>query len=130
VSLEWTEPWLNRTPSGLCSFVLTGGYQLRLGVLGVPLIMVPDKTGESKVFGPEILQEAEKQVQIIRENLKIAQSRQKSYADNRRRELMFEVGDFVYLKVSPMRGMKRFKVKGKLSPRYIGPFKIVKEKVK
>jgi hypothetical protein len=80
---------------------------------------------ETQVFGPEILQEAEKQVQIIRENLKTAQSRQKSYADNRRRELTFEVGDFVYLKVSPMRGMKRFKVKGKLSPRYIGPFKIL-----
>jgi hypothetical protein len=54
--------------------------------------------------------------------------RQKSYADNRRRELVFEVGDFVYLKVSPMRGMKRFKVKGKLSPRYIGPFKILERK--
>ena len=87
-----------------------------------------NQTGESQVFGPEILQEAEKQVQIIRENLKTAQSRQKSYADNRRRELMFEVGDFVYLKVSPMRGMKRFKVKGKLSPRYIGPFKILERK--
>jgi hypothetical protein len=60
--------------------------------------------------------------------LKTAQSRQKSYADNRRRELIFEVGDFVYLKVSPMRGMKRFKVKGKLSPRYIGPFKILERK--
>jgi hypothetical protein len=57
--------------------------------------------------------------------LKTAQSRQKSYADNRRTELIFEVGDFVYLKVSLMRGMKRFKVKGKLSPRYIGPFKIL-----
>jgi hypothetical protein len=67
-------------------------------------------------------------VQIIRENLKTAQSRQKSYADNRRRELMFEVGDFVYLKVSPMRGMKRFKVQGKLSPRYIGSFKILERK--
>jgi hypothetical protein len=52
----------------------------------------------------------------------------KIYADNRRRELMFEVGDFVYLKVSPMRGMKRFKAKGKLSPRYIGPFKILERK--
>src|SRR5688500_12661692 len=87
-----------------------------------------NQPGESQVFGPEILQEAEKQVHIIRENLKTAQSRQKSYADNRRRELMFEVGDFVYLKVSPMRGMKRFKVKGKLSPRYIGPFKILERK--
>jgi hypothetical protein len=52
----------------------------------------------------------------------------KNYADNRIRELIFEVGDFVYLKVSPMRGMKRFKVKGKLSPRYIGPFKILERK--
>jgi hypothetical protein len=60
--------------------------------------------------------------------LKTAQSRQKSYADNRRRELIFEVGDFVYLKVSPMRGMKRFKVKGKLSHCYIGPFKILERK--
>jgi hypothetical protein len=67
-------------------------------------------------------------VQIIRENLKTAQSRQRSYADNRRRELRFEVGDFVYLKVSPMRGMKRFKFKGKLSTRYIGPFKILERK--
>jgi hypothetical protein len=64
----------------------------------------------------------------LSENLKTAQSRQKSYADNRRRELIFEVGDFVYLKVSPMRGMKRFKIKGKLSPRYIGPFKILERK--
>jgi hypothetical protein len=76
-----------------------------------------NQTRESQVFGTEILQEAEKQVQIIREILKTAQSTQKSYADNRRRELIFEVGDFVYLKVSPMRSMKRFKVKGKLSPR-------------
>jgi hypothetical protein len=87
-----------------------------------------NQTGESQVFGPEILQEAEKQVHIIRKNLKIAQSRQKSYADNRRRELIFKVGDSVYLKVSPMRGMKRFKVKRKLSPRYIGPFKILGRK--
>jgi hypothetical protein len=75
-----------------------------------------NQTGESQVFGPEILQAAEKQVQIIRENLKTSKSRQKSYADNRIRELSFEVGDFMYLKVSPMRGMRRFKVKGKLSP--------------
>jgi hypothetical protein len=80
------------------------------------------------VFGPEILQEAEKQVQIVRENLKTTQSRQKSYANNRRRELIFEVGDYVYLKVSPIRGMRRFKVKGNLSPRYIGPFKILETK--
>jgi hypothetical protein len=62
---------------------------------------------------------------MARETLKVAQTRQKSYADKRRWDLPFEVGDFVYLKVSPMRGTHRFKVKGKLAPRYVGPFKIV-----
>ena len=84
-----------------------------------------NQTGESQVFGPEVLQLVEKQVQTIRQNLKVEQSRQKSYADTRRRDLVFEIGDFVYLKVSPMRGVKRFYTKGKLSPRYMGPFKII-----
>jgi hypothetical protein len=61
---------------------------------------------------------------MIRENLRIAQSRQKSYADNRRRLLEFNEGNHVHLKVSPIRGMRRFKVKGKLSPRFIGPFRV------
>jgi hypothetical protein len=75
-----------------------------------------------------VLKDTDKQVQMIRENLEAAQSRQKSYADKRRRDLSSEVGDFVYLKVSPMRGTCRFKVKGKLAPRYVGPFKIVNRK--
>jgi hypothetical protein len=62
---------------------------------------------------------------IVRENLKVAQSWQKHYADNRRRDLAFEVGDFVYLKGSPMGGLHRFKVKGKMSPRYVWPFKVL-----
>jgi hypothetical protein len=65
---------------------------------------------EWKVFGPDILQEARKQVHMVRENFRVAQSRQKSYVDHRRRELSFDMGDFVYLKVSPMRGLRRFKV--------------------
>jgi hypothetical protein len=83
-----------------------------------------DQTRERQFFGPELIQEAEEQVRIIRENLRVAQTRQKSYADNRRRPLEFEEGDYVYLKMSPLRGMRRFKVKGKLSPRYIEPFLI------
>jgi hypothetical protein len=82
------------------------------------------QTGESQVFGPKVLQDAEKQVQMVRESLKDAQSQQKSYAD-KRRDLSFEIGDFVYLKVSPMRGTRRFRVKGKVAPRYVGPFKII-----
>jgi hypothetical protein len=62
---------------------------------------------------------------MVRENLRATQSRQKSYANHRRRELRFEVGDFVYVKVSRMRGFRRFKVRGKLAPRFIGPFKIL-----
>jgi hypothetical protein len=87
-----------------------------------------NETGEWKVFGPDILQEAEKQVFMVRENLWVAQSRQKSYADHRRRELSFEVGHFVYLKVSPMRGLRHFEVRGKLAPRFIGPFKILEKR--
>jgi hypothetical protein len=64
----------------------------------------------------------------VRENLKVAQSRQKSYTDRRRRDLSFEVGDFVYLMMSPMRGIHRFKVRGKFAPRFIGPFKILEQK--
>ena len=86
------------------------------------------ETGESQLFSPQIIKEAERQVQIVRENLKVAQSRQKSYADTRHRELSFEEGEFVYLKVSPIRGVRRFRVKGKLSPRYIAPFKILSQK--
>jgi hypothetical protein len=87
-----------------------------------------NKTGERKVFGPDILEEAEKQVRMVKENLCVAQSREKSYADHRRRELSFEVGDFVYLKVSPMRDLHHFKVRGKLTPRFIGPFKILEKR--
>jgi hypothetical protein len=65
---------------------------------------------------------------MVRENLRVAQSRKKCYVDHRRRELSFEVGDFVYLKVSPMRGLRRFKVRGKLTPRFIGPFKILEKR--
>jgi hypothetical protein len=85
-----------------------------------------DQTRGRQFFGPGLIQEAEDQVCIIKENLRVAQTKQKSYADNRRRPLEFKEGDHVYLKVSPLRGMRRFKVKGKLSPRFIGPFLILK----
>jgi hypothetical protein len=87
-----------------------------------------NETGERKVFGPDTLQEAEKQVRMVRENLHVTQSRQKSYIDHRRREQSFEVRDFVYLKVSPMRGLHCFKVRGKLAPIFIGPFKILEKR--
>jgi hypothetical protein len=68
-----------------------------------------DQTGERQFFGLELIQEAKEQVRMIRENLRIAQSRQKSYADTRRRLLEFKEGDHLYLKVSTIRGMKDLK---------------------
>ena len=65
-------------------------------------------------------------VQLIRDRLKTTQSRQKSYTDVRRRELEFQIDDWVFLKVSPMKGVMRFGKKGKLSLRYVGPYKILK----
>jgi hypothetical protein len=62
------------------------------------------------VFGLDILQEVEKQVYMVRENLRVAQSKQKSYVDHTMRELSFGVGYFMYLRLSPMRGLHRFKV--------------------
>jgi hypothetical protein len=70
-----------------------------------------DQTRGRQFFGPELIQEVEEQVRIIRQNLRVAQTRQKSYADNRRRPLEFEEGDHVYLKVSPLCGMRRCKLR-------------------
>nr|AAK52169.1 putative polyprotein [Oryza sativa Japonica Group]AAN64470.1 putative polyprotein [Oryza sativa Japonica Group] len=84
-----------------------------------------DQTGERQVFGMDILREAEEKVKIIQERLRVAQSRHKSYADNRRRDLSFDEGDYVYLCVTPLRGVHRFHTKGKLAPCFVGPYKIV-----
>jgi hypothetical protein len=80
--------------------------------------------GEREIFGPDLVTEAERKVKLIRKNLEPSQAKQKSYHDKRRKPLQFEVGDFVYLKVSPTKGVQRFGIKGKLAPRYIGPYEI------
>jgi hypothetical protein len=84
------------------------------------------EVGEQTFFGPDDIVEAEENVAKVRENMKITQSREKSHADPKRRDILFEVGEHIYLKMSPLRGTKRFHVKGKLSPRYVGPCPIVK----
>ena len=72
-----------------------------------------------------MISEAEEMCKVIRENLKAAQSRQKSYYDGKHRDLAFDIGDHVYLRVSLMKETQRFGIKGKLAPRYVGPFKIL-----
>ncbi|KAL4296520.1 hypothetical protein GQ457_12G014490 [Hibiscus cannabinus] len=82
---------------------------------------------ENKALGPQMIQDTENQVQIIHDRLKQAFDQQKSYADTKRRDIRYEVGDKVFLKVSPWKKVLRFGKKGKLSPRYIGPFKVIEK---
>ena len=82
--------------------------------------------GESSITGPDLIRNTSDKVGMIRKRLLTAQSRQKSYADVRRRPLEFKMGDHVFLKVMPKRGVIRFGKRGKLSPRYIGPFEVLK----
>ncbi|KAL0534284.1 hypothetical protein IC582_028573 [Cucumis melo] len=83
------------------------------------------EVGEQRLMGPELVQSTNEAIQKIRSRMHTAQSRQKSYADVRRKDLEFEVGDKVFLKVAPMRGVLHFERRGKLSPRFVGPFEIL-----
>ena len=77
-----------------------------------------EEVGERKLAGPELVQITSEKIPIIRDRLRTAFSRQKSYADPKRKHVEFGVGEYVFLKVSPMRGVMRFGKKGKLAPRY------------
>jgi len=77
------------------------------------------------ILGPDLIQETTETIMKIQEHIRIAQIRQKSYADKRGRPLEFNIGDKVFLKVSPTKGIKRFRVRGKLSRRYIEPYEII-----
>ena len=81
-----------------------------------------DEVGERRLVGPELVQITSEKVKVVLDNLKIARDRQRSYTDNRRRDLQFEIGDRVFLKISHWKGVLRFGRQGKLSPRFeVGP---------
>ena len=84
------------------------------------------EVGECSITSPDLIRDTSKKVVLIRKRLLMAQSRQKSYANRRRRPLKFEVRNHVFLKVMPKRGVIRFDKRGKLASRYIGPFEILK----
>jgi hypothetical protein len=131
--LTYGNDWEQSLP--YAEFSYNNSYQTSLGMSPFEALygrkcktpLMWSEVGERTLVGPALIKEAEEKVAEIREKLKAAQSRQKSYADKRRREIGFNPGDFVYLKVSPIRGTRRFQVQGKLAPRYIGPYRVLKK---
>nr|GEX53466.1 putative reverse transcriptase domain-containing protein [Tanacetum cinerariifolium] len=85
------------------------------------------EVGKGQLIGPELVQETIKKISYTKDRLKAARDRQKSYADKRRKPLEFSVGDYVLLKLSPWKGVVRFGKKGKLVPRFVGPFEIIEK---
>ncbi|XP_040998158.1 uncharacterized protein LOC121244201 [Juglans microcarpa x Juglans regia] len=92
---------------------------------GVDLHCIGTKKVTGNFWGSEIIQQTTEKISIIWARMKAAQSQQKSYADERRRQLEFKVGDKIFLRIAPMKGVTRIGKNGKLSPRYIGPFEIL-----
>jgi hypothetical protein len=120
--------------SPYAEFSYNNGYQASLGISPLEALygskcrtpLMWSEVGERALVAPAIIKDAKERVAGIREKLKAAQSRQKSYADKKRREASFNPRDFAYLKVSPIRGTRRFQVHEKLAPWYIGPYKVLK----
>ncbi|KAL0546391.1 hypothetical protein IC582_016299 [Cucumis melo] len=117
----------------LMEFAYNNSYQATIGMAPFEALygkccrspVCWDEVGEQRLMGPELVQSTNEAIQKIRSRMHTAQSRQKSYADVRRKDLEFEVGDKVFLKVAPMRGVLRFERRGKLSPCFVGPFEIL-----
>ncbi|GKB45148.1 putative reverse transcriptase domain-containing protein [Tanacetum coccineum] len=85
------------------------------------------EVGEAQILGPELIQETTEKIVQIKQRMQAARDRQKSYADLKRKPMEFQVGDKVMLKVSPWKGVVRFGKRGKLNPRYVGPFKVLEK---
>ncbi|XP_019059514.1 PREDICTED: uncharacterized protein LOC104825588 [Tarenaya hassleriana] len=129
--LEWGVPWDRYLT--LCEFAYNNSYHASIGMppyealygrsCKTPLCWT--EIGERRIFGPEIVEETTEVIRKIKVNLKVAQDRQKSYADRRRRDFTVEVGDLVFLRVQAIRGYTRFGKTGKLKPRYIGPYPVI-----
>ena len=84
---------------------------------------------EKKVIGSDLIQETEEKVKMIRERLKVAADRQNSYADLKRKDIQYKIGEKVFLKVSPWKKVMRFRKNGKLSPRFIGSYEVIEKVV-
>ena len=129
--IEFKGSW--DTHLSLIEFAYNNSYQSSIGMAPFEALygrkcrtpVCWDEVGERRLVGPELVQITSEKVKVVRDNLKIARDGQKSYADNRRRDLRFEIGDRVFLKISPWKCVLRFGKRGKLSSRYIRPYEII-----
>jgi hypothetical protein len=128
--LDFKGKWIKYLP--LIEFAYNNSFQATIGMAPYEALygwkcrspLYWDEVGEKYLIGPKMIQDMKDKISIIRRRMLTAQSRQNNYADKYRRQLEFNVGDLVYLKVSPMKGVMRFGKKGKLSPRFVGPFEV------
>ena len=129
--LDFGGSWSQHLP--LIEFSYNNSYQATIGMAPYEALYGRKcrspvhwyETGEAIITAPEFVENTTNSVKKIQARMKSAQSRQKSYADKRRRPLEFQVGDSVFLKISPFKGIIRFGKRGKLNPRYIGPYEIL-----
>ena len=132
-ALDFLGSWDMYIP--LMEFAYNNSYQSSIGMaLYEPLYgrrcrtpMCWTELNEHKIIGPDLVKDTEEKVQIIQQRLKAANDRQRSYANFKRKVIEFEVGDKVFLKVSPWKKILRFRRKGKLSLRFIGPYEILEK---
>ena len=130
-ALDYGSSWDDNLP--YAEFSYNNSYQASLKIAPFEALygrrcrtpLMWDEVGDRHLFGPDLIKESEEKVKLIHVRLEVTQSRQKSYADTKHKEVVYEIGDRAYLRVSPLRGVKRFGVKGKLAPRFVGPYRVL-----
>ena len=131
--IDYEGSWDRHIP--LVEFVYNNSFQSSIGMAPYEALygrkcrtsLCWIELSEKKVIGPDLIQKTEEKVKMIRERLKVANDRHKPYADMKRKDIRYEIGEKVFLKVSPWKKVMRFGKKGKLSPRFIGPYEVIEK---
>ena len=131
--IDYEGSWDRHIP--LVEFVSNNSFQSSIGMAPYEALygrkcrtpLCSTKLSEKKVIGPNLIQETEEKVKMIRERLKVTTDRQKLYTNMKRKDIRYEINEKVFLKVSPLKKVMRFEKKGKLSPRFIEPYEVIEK---